>query len=111
GDAVNVNRFEVDARFAESVRDVGQYAGLVFEQDQMDFTLRKPNVRCLKRAARDHDIIRKYARPRYACDGAWIIRKRDRAVSHRISVKRTCRRDLTNTASTSPLIHRLGEVA
>src|ERR1700736_2164461 len=64
-----VKRLEVDPRLTESVRDVPQYAGLVFEQYEIDFALREPNVRCLESASRHYDIIRKNARHRHTTDG------------------------------------------
>jgi len=48
-------------RLAQSVADIGQYTGLVFEQHEMDFALREANVRRLERAARYDDVIRENA--------------------------------------------------
>src|ERR1700730_8243103 len=100
-----VNRLEVDARFAESVRDIGQRTRFVLEQDEMDLALREPNVRRLERATRYRDIVRENARHRHAAahgysrerfdvdatagerlrhsgEVAGVIRQLDGAVSH-----------------------------
>jgi hypothetical protein len=99
-----VNCLEVDARLAQSTRDVGQYAGLVFEEHDMDFALRELDARRLQRTACYYDIVRENARHRLAGDGhcrnsfdvdttaaerlrystevAGVVRELDQAVSH-----------------------------
>src|SRR6267143_2662157 len=72
-----VKCLEVDPRVAESVGDVGQYAGLVLEQHDVDFSLCEPNVRCLQRAARYCDIVGENTRHRHAAAGGYCRERFD----------------------------------
>src|SRR6266516_2035284 len=105
-DASYVNRLEVDALIAQSVRDIGEHARLVFERHEVDFALGEANVRRLERAARDDYVIGKNARHRCTADRnrsesfdvdtappeclrhsaevSGMIRELDRAVSHSV---------------------------
>jgi len=62
-DAGYVKRLEVDARFSEPARDIGEHACFVLEQYEVDFTFCEAYARLFQRAACDRNVVRENSPP------------------------------------------------